>query len=46
MHTLLLDKNAISSLLKMSEVINVVERAFRAWAEGRANMPPKAYLPV
>jgi alanine dehydrogenase len=44
--TLLLDKNAISSLLKMSEVINVVERAFRAWAEGRAKMPPKAYLPV
>ena len=46
MPTLLLDKNAISSLLKMPEVINVVEEAFRAWAEGRANMPPKAYLPV
>ena len=46
MPTLLLDKNAIQSLLKMSDVINVVEEAFRAWAEGRANMPPKAYLLV
>ncbi len=46
MSTLLLNKNVVHSLLKMSEVINVVEEAFRAWAEGRANMPPKAYLPV
>jgi len=44
--TLLLDRNAIQSLLKMSDVINVVEEAFREWAEGRANMPPKAYLLV
>lgn len=46
MPTLLLDNHTISSLLKMSEVIGAVEEAFIAWAEGRANMPPKAYLLV
>ena len=46
MPTLLLNKDAIHSLLNMSEVINVVEEAFRTWAKGRANMPPKAYLLV
>lgn len=46
MSTILLDKSAIRGLLKMSEVIKVVEEAFRIWAEGRANMPPKAYLVV
>jgi alanine dehydrogenase len=44
--TLLLDKNAVSNLLNMSEVISVVEEAFRIWVEGRADMPPKAYLLV
>ncbi|MDD5590399.1 MAG: ornithine cyclodeaminase family protein [Dehalococcoidales bacterium] len=46
MSTILLDRSAIRSLINMSEVINVVEEAFKAWAEGKANMPPKAYLTV
>ena len=46
MPTLFLDKNAVQSLLNISDVINVVEEAFRLWAEGRANMPAKAYLLV
>lgn len=44
MPTLLLDKKAVQALLKMSDVIKVVEEAFIACAEGRATMPPKAYL--
>ena len=46
MPTLLLDRNAVGDLLQMSDVIKVVEDAFRMWEEGRGNMPPKAYLPV
>jgi len=44
MSTLLLDRNAIKTLLKMSDVINVVEDAFRMCGEGRGNMPAKTYL--
>lgn len=46
MSTLLLDKQAVNSLLDMKEVLTVVEQAFRTWGEGRGNMPPKAYLTV
>ncbi len=46
MTTLLLDNRAVKTLLKMSEVINVVEEAFRLWGEGKGNMPAKAYLTV
>jgi alanine dehydrogenase len=46
MRTLLLDRNAIKTLMRMSEVINVVEGAFRMWGEGRGNMPAKTYLSV
>jgi alanine dehydrogenase len=46
MPTLLLDRNAIKALIRMSDVINVVEEAFRAWGEGKGNMPPKTYLSV
>ncbi len=28
----------------MSEIIKVVEQAFRDWAQGKGRMPPKAYL--
>jgi alanine dehydrogenase len=44
MPTLLLDRNAIKALIRMSDVINVVEEAFRAWGEGKGNMPAKTYL--
>jgi alanine dehydrogenase len=44
MPTLLLDRNAIKTLIKMSEVINVVEEAFRMSGEGRGKMPAKTYL--
>ncbi len=44
MQTLILNKKAVTSLLKMPEVITVVEQAFRDLAEGRGSMPPKAYL--
>jgi alanine dehydrogenase len=46
MRTLLLDRNAIKTLMRMSEVIKVVEGAFRMWGEGRGNMPAKTYLSV
>ncbi len=46
MPTLFLNQEAIRGLLKMSEVITVVEQAFRDWAQGRGSMPAKAYLPL
>jgi alanine dehydrogenase len=44
MPTLLLDRNAVKTLLRMSDVIDVVEEAFRMCGEGRGKMPPKVYL--
>jgi alanine dehydrogenase len=44
MPTLLLDRKAVKSLLRISDVINVVEEAFRMCGEGRGRMPPKTYL--
>jgi alanine dehydrogenase len=44
MPTLLLDRNAIKALLGMSDVVNVVEEAFRMCGEGKGKMPPKTYL--
>jgi alanine dehydrogenase len=46
MPTLLLDRNAIKTLITMSEVINVVEGALRVCGEGMGNMPAKTYLSV
>jgi alanine dehydrogenase len=46
MPTLLLDRSAIKTLIKMSDVINVVEDAFRMYGEGKGNMPAKTYLSV
>jgi alanine dehydrogenase len=46
MPTLLLDRNAIKTLIKMSDVINVVEEALRMCGEGKGRMPPKVYLAV
>jgi len=46
MPTLLLDRKAVNNLMNMSDVINVVEEAFKMWGEGKVNMPPKAYLLV
>ncbi len=44
MPTLFLNQKAIRDLLKMPEVITVVEQAFRDWAQGKGSMPTKAYL--
>ena len=44
MSTLLLDRKAIKSLIEMSDVINVVEEAFRMCGEGGGKMPAKTYL--
>jgi len=44
MPTLLLDRNAVKTLIMMSDVIRVVEEAFRMWGEGRGRMPAKTYL--
>jgi alanine dehydrogenase len=44
MPTLLLDRSAIKTLMRMADVINVVEEAFRMCGEGRGKMPPKVYL--
>jgi len=46
MATLLLSRNNLKDLLKMPDVIRVVEDAFKAWGQDEANMPPKAYLVV
>jgi len=46
MSTLFLNRNAVNTLIRMADVINVVEEAFRIWGEGKGNMPAKAYLPV
>ncbi len=46
MPTLILSRNDVKELLSMAEVIEVVEKAFREWAQGKGNMPPKAYLVV
>lgn len=44
MSTLLLDRNAIQKLIQMSDVIKMVEEAFRMYGEGRGKMPAKTYL--
>jgi ornithine cyclodeaminase/alanine dehydrogenase len=44
MPTLLLDRNAIKTLIRMPDVINVVEESFRVYGEGRGRMPAKTYL--
>ena len=44
MPTLLLDRNAVNNLLNISDVLYVVEDAFRMWGEGKGNMPAKSYL--
>lgn len=46
MPTLLLNKNTVKDLLNMGDVLPAVEDAFRAWADGKASMPTKAYLVV
>jgi len=42
--TLLLKRREIEELLGMSEVLKVVENAFKLQAQGKAIMPPKLYL--
>jgi alanine dehydrogenase len=44
MPTLLLDRKAVKGLLKMSDVTNAVEEAFKMCGEGKGKMPPKVYL--
>jgi alanine dehydrogenase len=44
MTTLLLDRNAIKTLMRMPDVITVVKEAFRMCSEGRGKMPAKTYL--
>ena len=44
MPTLILDRNAIKTLIRMPDVINVVEEAFRLCGEGKGKMPAKTYL--
>ena len=44
MPTLLLDRNAIKTLIRMSDVMDVVEEAFKMCGEGRGRMPAKTYL--
>ncbi|MBE0479835.1 MAG: ornithine cyclodeaminase family protein [Dehalococcoidia bacterium] len=44
MSTLILSRKSVRELLKMPDVINAVEEAFRHWSEGKVVMPPKSYL--
>ena len=46
MPTLLLDRNSVKNLMRMSDVINAVEEAFRLCGEGKGKMPAKVYLAV
>ena len=46
MSTLLLNKDVIKDLLNIAEVIKAVEEVFKSYDQGKANMPPKAYLAV
>ena len=42
--TCLITQAEVRKVLTMSEALAAVEEAFRAYAEGRAQMPPKPYL--
>lgn len=44
MKTQLLNRKKIRDLLDMADVLKAVEQAFREWEEGKAQMPPKAYI--
>lgn len=46
MPTLVMNKSTVRDLLHMPDVIKVVEDAFRVWAQGKGDMPAKAYLVV
>ena len=46
MPTLLINKKEVQNLIRMSEVIAVVETAFKDWANGQGDMPSKVYLKV
>lgn len=46
MPTLLLDRNAVKGMMRMGDVIKVVEEAFRMCGEGKGKMPAKVYLSV
>jgi len=46
MPTLLLDRNTVRTLMRMADVINVVEEAFKMCGEGKGRMPAKVYLSV
>jgi len=46
MPTLFLDRNAVKTLIRMTDVIVVVEGAFRMCGEGKGKMPAKVYLSV
>ena len=44
MSTLLLTRSDVAGLLTIEEAVSVVEQAFRDYADGRAQMLPKAYI--
>ena len=44
METLILTQEEVESLITMDEAMNAVEDAFRLYALGKAEMPPKVYL--
>jgi alanine dehydrogenase len=46
MSTLLLDRKAIRTLMKMPDVVKVVEEAFKMCGEGKGKMPGKTYVSV
>ena len=46
MSTLILNKRDVQDLLRMSDVIKVVEKAFVALGQNEVSMPPKSYLVV
>jgi len=46
MSTLLLDRNAVNKLMRMTDVSNAGKEAFRMWYEYKANLPAKTYISI
>ena len=44
MATLILTRADLKELLNMAEVLEALEQVFRDYTEGKAAMPPKAYV--
>lgn len=44
--TLILDGDTVKKLIDMKDALKVVEKAFKLFGQGKAQMPPKIYIPL